>query len=150
MRVQGSTDYALRALIELAIHGTERPLSAEELGGLQGISTGFLRRILAELARAGIVTGVRGHAGGWVLARAVPTVSVAEVMRAVNGPLVSIGGVPPENLHYNATAAPLREVWLTAEDTLRALLEHVTLEQLIPVPALGSLPPAIESPGRVG
>lgn len=106
-------------------------MSAEDLGRLQGISAAFLKRILAELARAGIVAGVRGHAGGWVLARPPDKVSVAEVMRAVNGPLVNVCGVPPENLRYNHTAEALQHLWAAAEQSLREVLENITIQQLV-------------------
>lgn len=89
MRVHNSTDYALRALIELAVHGNQM-LSAETIGRRQGIPPRFLQAILADLHKAGVVDGVRGHGGGWRMSRDPSTVTVTEVMRATNGPLVNV------------------------------------------------------------
>ena len=90
MRVSAKSDYALRALIELATREGGEPVSAEELGKLQEIPHGFLQAILADLRRAGVVMSQRGQSGGWRMARDAESVSVADVIRAVDGPLVSV------------------------------------------------------------
>jgi len=112
VRVSAKSDYALRALIELAMRVDGSPVSAEELGRLQEIPHGFLQAILADLRRGGVVMSQRGQSGGWRMARGPETVSVADVIRAVDGPLANVRGVRSEQVSYEGTAAPLREVWV--------------------------------------
>jgi Rrf2 family protein len=130
MRVSAKSDYALRALIEMAGRADGPPVSAEELGRLQEIPHGFLQAILADLRRAGVVRSQRGQAGGWRLARAADAVSVADVIRAVDGPLVSVYGLRPEEVSYNASAEVLQLVWIAARSSLREVFEEVTLAAL--------------------
>ncbi|MGH3357617.1 MAG: RrF2 family transcriptional regulator, partial [Nocardioidaceae bacterium] len=92
MRVSAKSDYALRALIEIAGRDDGGPVSAEELGRLQDIPHGFLQAILADLRRAGIVVSQRGQSGGWRLAGKPEDIHIADVIRAVDGPLVSVYG----------------------------------------------------------
>jgi Rrf2 family protein len=129
MRVSAKSDYALRALLELAGHD-DRVLSAEELGRLQDIPHGFLQAILADLRRAGVVRSQRGQSGGWRMARKPGDVSVADVIRAVDGPLVSVYDVRPEAVSYNASAQVLQHVWIAARSALREVFEEVTIQQL--------------------
>ena len=96
MRVSAKADYALRALIEIAVRTDGAAVSAEQLGKAQGISHGFLQAILADLRRADVVVSQRGQSGGWRFARKPETVTVADVIRAVDGPLVSVYGLRPE------------------------------------------------------
>ena len=130
MRVSAKADYALRALIEIAIREDGRPVSAEELGKLQEIPHGFLQAILADLRRAGIVVSQRGQSGGWRLATKPAEVSVADVIRAVDGPLVSVYGLRPEAVSYNESAEILQHVWIAARTSLREVFEHVTIAAL--------------------
>ena len=165
MRVSAKSDYALRALIELAratsggapdpvgaeaAPGDGRisavpisavPISAEELGRRQGIPAGFLQAILADLRRAGIVVSQRGQSGGWRLSRAAEEVSVADVIRAVDGPLVSVHGDRPEAVAYNESAQALQLVWIAARSSLRDVCEQVTLRSL----ADGELPDEVSA-----
>ncbi len=136
MRVSAKSDYALRALIEIGSRSDGAPVSAEELGRLQDIPHGFLQAILADLRRAGIVISVRGQSGGWRLAREAPEVSVADVIRAVDGPLVSVYGLRPEAVSYNDSATVLQLVWIAARANLREVFERVTVAML----ADGELP----------
>ncbi len=136
MRVSAKSDYALRALIEIASRDDAAPVSAEEIGRLQVIPHGFLQAILADLRRAGIVMSVRGQSGGWRLARAGDTVSVADIIRAVDGPLVSVYGLRPEAVSYNESAHVLQLVWIAARANLRDVFEHVTVAML----STGKLP----------
>ncbi|MDQ4086158.1 MAG: Rrf2 family transcriptional regulator [Actinomycetota bacterium] len=136
MRVTAKSDYALRALIEIASRTDEGPVSAEELGKRQDIPHGFLQSILADLRRAGVVVSQRGQAGGWRLAVSAADVTVADVIRAVDGPLVSVYGLRPEAVTYNDTAAVLQPVWIAARSSLRDVFEHVTIADL----ASGRLP----------
>ncbi len=135
MRVSAKSDYALRALLELAGHDG-RVLNAEELGRLQDIPHGFLQAILADLRRAGVVRSQRGQSGGWRMARDPRDVSIADVIRAVDGPLVSVYDMRPEAVSYNASAEVLQHVWIAARSALREVFEQVTIQQL----ADGTLP----------
>jgi Rrf2 family protein len=139
MRVSAKSDYALRALIEMASRVDGRPVSAEELGRLQEIPHGFLQAILADLRRAGIVMSQRGQSGGWRMGRPAADISVADVIRAVDGPLVSVYGLRPEAVSYNETAEVLQHVWIAARHSLRDVFEHVSIQQL----SDGRLPKAV-------
>ncbi len=139
MRVSAKSDYALRALIEIAARDDGVPVSAEELGRLQGIPHGFLQAILADLRRAGIVRSVRGQSGGWRMGQEAGDVTVADIIRAVDGPLVSVYGLRPESVNYNDSAVVLQLVWIAARANLRDVFEQVTVEML----ATGKLPDSI-------
>lgn len=130
VRVSAKSDYALRALVEMAVREGGKTVSAEELGRAQDIPHGFLQAILADLRKSGIVVSQRGQAGGWRLARQPSGVSVADVIRAVDGPLVSVYGLRPEAVTYNERAAGLQHVWIAARDSLRDVLEKVSIAHL--------------------
>jgi Rrf2 family protein len=144
VRVSAKSDYALRALIELAGREDGSPVSAEELGRLQEIPHGFLQAILADLRRADVVMSQRGQAGGWRMARDPADVSVADVIRAVDGPLVSVYGLRPEAVSYNESADVLQHVWIAARSSLRDVFEQVSIRAL----ADGRLPAAVTSRTR--
>jgi Rrf2 family protein len=141
MRVSAKSDYALRALIEIASRADQAPVSAEQLGKAQDIPHGFLQAILADLRRAGILVSQRGQSGGWRYAGRPGDVSVADVIRAVDGPLVSVYGLRPEAVDYDDTAAVLQHVWIAARRSLRDVFEQVSIAQL----AAGDLPDAVTS-----
>lgn len=141
MRVSAKSDYALRALVEMARSDDGAPISAEELGRRQDIPHGFLQAILADLRRADVVRSQRGHSGGWLLVRRPGEVSVADVIRAVDGPLVSVYGVRPEAVEYNDAAQVLQHVWIAARHSLRDVLEQTTIAHL----AAGTLPEEVTS-----
>lgn len=130
MRVSAKSDYALRALIEIATRGDSGPVSAEEIGQLQDIPRGFLQAILADLRRAGIVISVRGQNGGWRLGAAADEITVADIIRAVDGPLVSVYGLRPESVEYHDSATVLQLVWIAARANLRDVFEQVTVQML--------------------
>ena len=130
MRVSAKSDYALRALIEIAHRGGDAPVSAEEIGRLQDIPHGFLQSILADLRRAGVVMSQRGQSGGWRMGRPAGDISVADVIRAVDGPLVSVYGLRPEAVTYNESADMLQKVWIAARSSLREVFEGVTIAHL--------------------
>ena len=141
MRVTAKSDYALRALIEIARRDDGVPVSAEELGRLQDIPHGFLQAILADLRRAGMVMAQRGQSGGWRLSQDAGEISVADVIRAVDGPLVSVYGLRPEAVTYNESAAVLQHVWIAGRSSLRDVFEQVSVRQL----AEGKLPKTVTS-----
>jgi Rrf2 family protein len=134
VRVSTKSDYALRALIEISLR--QDVVSAEQVGVSQDIPHGFLQAILADLRRAGLVASQRGQSGGWRMAVDPAEVSVADVIRAIDGPLLSVYGVRPESVNYNESAKVLQTVWVAARHSLRSVFETVTIAAL----ASGSLP----------
>jgi Rrf2 family protein len=141
MRVSAKSDYALRALIEMAGRTDSTPVSAEELGRRQEIPHGFLQAILADLRRAGVVVSQRGQSGGWRLSGKPEDITVADVIRAVDGPLVSVYGLRPEAVTYNERADVLQHVWIAARRSLRDVFEQVSIADL----AARNLPDAVTS-----
>jgi len=128
VRVTAKVDYAVRALVELAAAGGT--VKGERIAQAQSIPLKFLENILSELRRAGIVGSQRGAEGGYRLSRPAAEVSVADVIRAVEGPLADVHGTPPEDLQPPGAAAPVREVWLATRAALRSVLEVVTIEDI--------------------
>jgi Rrf2 family protein len=139
VRISAKEDYALRAALELALAGGG-PLKREQIAQAQDIPTAFLQNILMELRHAELVKAQRGRDGGFRLARPAGEITVADVVRAVSGPLATIRGVRPQAVEYEATAAALRDVWVALRANIRAILEHVTLADL----AAGKLPAGIK------
>ncbi len=138
MRLSAKADYAVRAMAELAAAG-EGPVKGDRIAKAQRIPPKFLENILLDLKHAGLVQSQRGAEGGYWLARAGDTITLAEVIRAVDGPLANVHGLRPEALEYEGPAEPLREVWVAVRASLRAVLESVTLADL----AAGKLPAAV-------
>jgi Rrf2 family protein len=143
VRVSAKADYALRAAIELAAAG-DGPVKGERIAQAQEIPLKFLENILLELRHAGIVRSQRGVEGGYWLARSAEEVSLAEVIRAVEGPIANVRGVGPQDVEYGGAAGRLREVWIAVRASLRSVLEETTLADL----ARGELPPAVEALAR--
>jgi Rrf2 family protein len=139
MRVSAKVDYAVRAAVELAA-AESPPLKGELISQAQDIPLKFLENILGELKHAGIVRSQRGTDGGYWLARAPEEVSIAEIIRAVEGPLASVRGESPESLKYGGTAEPLAKLWVAVRANLRAVLEEVTLADV----AKGDLPDVVD------
>ena len=138
MQVSAKTDYALRAAAELARAATEGagPVKGEWISEAQGIPKKFMENILHDLKRAGVVRTRRGASGGYWLARPAEEIALAEVIRAVEGPLANVRGEWPEAVEYPGAAEALREVWIAVRANLRAVLESVTLADI----ADGKLP----------
>jgi Rrf2 family protein len=139
MRISAKVDYAVRAAVELAA-AESSPLKGELIAQAQDIPLKFLENILAELKHAGLVRSQRGTDGGYWLARAPADVTIADIIRAVEGPLASVRGASPEALKYQGTAAPLGKLWVAVRANLRAVLEEVTLGDI----ASGDLPDVID------
>jgi len=129
MHIPAKVDYGMRALLTLAERG--EPATAEALATAQGLPAKFLGSILNDLRRAGIVASQRGAEGGYRLARPPGEVAVADVMRALDGPLAEVRGLRPEDARYDGAAAHLQDVWVAVRASLRAVLEHVTLEDVV-------------------
>jgi Rrf2 family protein len=130
MRLSARADYALRAAIELA--ATERNhITAEQLARAQRIPAKFLEAILTQLRRADLVRSQRGPEGGFWLARPAADISLADIIRAIDGPLVGVRGERPEKVGYSGAAEPLQTVWIALRANERAILEEVTLEDIV-------------------
>ena len=136
MRVSAKVDYAVRAGAELAAASGTGPLKGEAISRAQGIPLKFLENILLDLKHAGLVQSQRGAEGGYWLAKEPAEISVADVIRAVEGPIANVRGERPEQVEYAGSAEALREVWIAVRGTLRAVLETVTLADV----AAGALP----------
>lgn len=141
MHVSSKAEYAVRACIELARNDTGKPMSSEVVAMQADLPAKFLEAILTELRNAGIVQTVRGPHGGCRLARPAPQISVADVMRAVEGALADVRGIAPEALDYPDSAGSLRSVWVAARSALRVVLESTTIAHL----AAGQMPAVIDS-----
>jgi len=140
VRISAKADYAVRAAVELAATPGERPVKAERIATAQEIPLNFLENILSELRHAGIVRSHRGAEGGFRLARAPDQVTIADIIRAVEGPLASVRGGPPEETSYPGASAALPRVWIAVRANLRKVVENVTVADV----AGGKLPAAID------
>ena len=139
MRVSAKVDYAVRALAELAAAAGQGPVKGEVIAGAQGIPLNFTENILADLRRAGIVASQRGSVGGYWLSVPADTITIADVIRFVEGALADVRGEPPEEVPYSGAAAALQDVWIATRATLRSVLEVVTIADI----ASGRLPDAV-------
>jgi len=141
MRVSAKADYAVRAAAELAAaQAEESPVKGERLADAQDIPLQFLEHILLELKHAGIVRARRGAKGGYWLARPADEVTIADIVRSVEGPIAHVQSDPPESIEYRGNAEHLREVWIAVRANLRAVLEHVSLADLVS----GEMPSIVE------
>jgi Rrf2 family protein len=143
VRLNARVDYALRAVVELAAlgGGADRPVTAERIASGQEIPPKFLESILLQLRRAGIVHSQRGPEGGYWLARPAEDISLAEVIRVIDGPLANVRGQRPEALGYQGTASALQEVWIALRASEREILELVTVAHV----AKGQLPKRVRT-----
>jgi Rrf2 family protein len=131
-------DYALRAVVELAsaAGGPDKPVTADALAQAQGIPPKFLESILLQLRRGGVVNAQRGPEGGYWLARPAEAISLAEVIRVIDGPLANVRGHRPEDLGYQGAAKSLQDVWIALRASEREILDLVTIAAV----ASGDLP----------
>jgi Rrf2 family protein len=135
VRVSAKVDYALRACAELAAAG-RGPVKGDRIAQSQEIPLKFLENILLDLKHAGLVASQRGAEGGYWLAQPAEEIALADVIRAVEGPIANVRGMRPEQVEYNGAASSLREVWVAVRANLRSVLETVTVADL----AAGRLP----------
>ena len=136
MHVTAKADYAVRAVVELADSSQEAPRKVEDIAQSQAIPVSFLENILTQLRSSGVVRSQRGPEGGYWLAHAPEEVNLAQVIRAVEGPLVGVRGQRPEEIEYVGSAEALQQVWIALRANLRAVLEQVTVADV----AGGKLP----------
>jgi Rrf2 family protein len=141
VRVTTAVDYAVRAVLEIAVLPPGARLKGDVIAEHQDMSFRYTERLLAELRRAGIVASQRGHDGGYWLAKPASAISVADVIRAVDGPLADVHGTPPEDLKLAKPADITRELWVATRAALRSVLEEVTLADL----AAGKLPRKVQA-----
>ncbi|MEU8895002.1 Rrf2 family transcriptional regulator [Nocardia sp. NPDC048505] len=130
MHITAKVDYAVRTLLEIARAAQSGPLKADAIATAQRIPPKVLETVLGELRRAELVISRRGPDGGYRLARAAAAISVADVIRAVEGPLASVRGERPEDVRYDGVAEPLQRVWIAVRVNLRAVLENVSIEDI--------------------
>jgi Rrf2 family protein len=140
MRVSAKADYAIRAAVELAAAGPG-PVKGDRVAQAQDIPQNFLENILADLRNGGLVASKRGADGGYWLARPADEITLADVIRAVDGPLANVRGLRSEQVSYQGSAERMRDVWVAVRASLRAVLEQVTLADL----ARGELPASVEA-----
>jgi Rrf2 family protein len=131
MRISAKSDYAVRAAIELAGAAPDTPVKGEVLAEAQGIPMPFLENILAELRQHGLVHSKRGAEGGYWLATPPEKITIADVIRAVDGPLATVRGESADELDYAGDAGTLKDVWLALRANVRSVLEGVTLAQVV-------------------
>lgn len=129
MRVSAKVDYAIRAMAELA--AAPGLVTAEQLASAQRIPPKFLESILSQLRSGGLVSSQRGSAGGYQLARPADEISIAEVIRELEGPIATVRGVRPDELEYDGAAEGLRDVWLELRTQIRGVLEQTTLADVV-------------------
>jgi Rrf2 family protein len=143
MRVTAKVDYAVRAAVLLADAAQREagPLKGEQIANAQQIPVKYLENILSELRQAGIVRSQRGADGGYWLGRPADDVTLADIIRAVEGPLANVRGERPEALRYPDGAGALQDVWIATRAALRSVLEHVTLADV----AVGELPTSVQT-----
>jgi Rrf2 family protein len=139
VRITAKADYAVRATLEMAATANGEPIKGERLAEAQRIPLQFLEHILLDLKHHDLVRAKRGIRGGYWLARDPDQITLADVIRAVEGPLANIQDAAPETTEYPGSAEHLREVWVAVRANLRAVLERLTLAQV----ANGDLPAEI-------
>lgn len=137
MRVTARSDYAIRALLELA-GADPAPLRADAIARAQGIPSKFLENLLTDLRRARLIASQRGANGGYRLAKPAASISLADVIRVVEGPLAAVRDEAPEDLAYGGPAARLKDVWIALRASMRKVLEDTTLADVVS----GELPKA--------
>jgi Rrf2 family protein len=135
--ISAKVDYAVRAMCQVA--AAEGSVTAESLANAQGLPPKFLESILNDLRRAGLLRSQRGADGGYRLARPAGEITVADIIRPLDGPLAEVRGLRPETTSYEGAAEHLQQVWIAVRSSLRSVLEAVTLADLV----TGKLPPTV-------
>jgi Rrf2 family protein len=142
VRVTAKVDYAVRATMVLArAVSTGRPVKGEQIGTAQEIPVKYLENILSELRQGGLVRSQRGADGGYWLAKPAEAITIADIIRAVEGPLATVRGERAEQLHYGEDSGSLQDMWVAVRASLRSVLEQVTLAELV----AGTLPAQVQA-----
>jgi len=142
MRVSAKADYAVRAMIVLAAAEPGEPIKGDAIAEAQRIPQAFMENILGELRQHGLVHSKRGAEGGYWLGADPARITIADIVRAVEGPLATVRGEDPDELEYAGDAEPLKQVWLALRTNVRTILEGVSLAQVV----AGELPAEVTSP----
>jgi Rrf2 family protein len=145
VEISARADYAVRALAELANAGGG-PLTVADLAAAQDIPTRFLQNILLQLRQRSLVLSQRGAEGGYRLARPATAISLADILRAADGPLAAVRGERPESVHYKGSAVALADVWLALRVSLRLVLEAVSLADLVEGPLPDHVAELVDNP----
>jgi Rrf2 family protein len=143
VRISAKADYAVRAALELA-QAEDPPVKGERLAEAQSIPLKFLENILGDLRQSGLVVSQRGPDGGYRLERPPEEISVADIIRAVDGPLASVRGQRPESMDYHGPAEQLAPVWIALRSAVRGVLEHISLRDIVE----GKIPPEVAELAR--
>lgn len=141
VHISAKSDYAMRAMLVLANSPGDTWVKTEVIAEQQHLPRKFLEAILSDMRRARLVESLRGAEGGYRLAKPPAKIFVADVMRAVDGPLAEVRGLRPETLHYEGAAAPLQDVWVAVRAGLRAVLERISLADV----AAAQLPKGVQA-----
>jgi Rrf2 family protein len=141
MRISAKVDYAVRAMAELAAAGPDDPAKVDDIAAAQDMPVTFVLTILGDLRRAHLVRSHRGRTGGYTLSRPAGEITIADIVRAIEGPLANIRDISLRDLHYTGPAAPLVDVWMAVRTSLRGVLEAVTLADLVS----GHLPASVHA-----
>jgi len=144
VRISHKVDYGVRLMTTIAELDRDepgRPVPRHELAARDDLPAGFLVAILGQLRKAGLLRSHRGGDGGWTLARPADAITVADVIRALDGPLASVRGVRPHELAQQGGREPFISMWIAVRAVLRSVLEHITIADL----AAGRLPTPIEN-----
>jgi len=136
--ISAKVDYAVRAMCAVAAVG-DQAVTAESLATAQGLPPKFLESILNDLRRAGLLRSQRGADGGYRLARPAKDITVADIIRPLDGPLAEVRGLRPEAASYEGAAEHLQQVWIAVRSSLRSVLEKVTLADIV----AGTLPRSV-------
>lgn len=132
MRISAKVDYALQAVVEIAAATAKGNLvSADEIAAKCDIPLKFLEGILTSLRKAGIINSFRGPTGGYELAKRADLIAVADLFRAVEGPLASVRGLAPEDVGYVGQRKHIADVWIATRVGLRHVLENVTIDEIL-------------------
>lgn len=144
VHIPAKVDYGMRALLELA--SSDTPATGESIARAQGLPPKFLAAILNDLRRAGLVTSQRGMEGGYRLGRPADRITAADVMRALDGPLAEVRGLRPEMTNYEGSAARLQDLWVATRASLRAVLERVSLQDMVKGELPGPIAALVDDP----
>jgi Rrf2 family protein len=139
VRISAKVDYGLRAMTELAA-APAGPVKGERIAGAQEIPPKFLENILLELRHAGLIASQRGAEGGYQLARPAHEISIADVIRALEGPIASVRGIRPENASYHGAASALGDLWIELRTSMRGVLEQTSIGDLVDRSELDAAP----------
>ncbi|AKN72700.1 Rrf2 family transcriptional regulator [Streptomyces sp. PBH53] len=147
MRISARADYAVRAALQLAASRDDAPLKSEAIAAAQDIPHKFLEGILNDMRRGGLVLSQRGGNGGYRLARPADSISIADVIRVVDGPLVSVRGVRPPDLSYTGPAESLLPLWIALRSNVREILEGVSLADVASAQLPSGVSALTDAPG---